>query len=106
METIVFIRVPFPDQKEARDFCRRVLQQKIVACAQILPSAETFYTWNDVVEESQESIVILKTLEALKERLYRFIRKEHSYECPSILSYTLESLHPPYTDWMRRVLEI
>lgn len=85
---------------EARRVCRRLVQERLVACAQIVPWIESLFSWNGELETAQESRVVLKTRLDLFERVKQVILDECQYELPEILYRSIEGGHQPYLDWV------
>ena len=48
---------------EARKISRFLVQERYVACVQITPWIESIYLWNGQLETSQESKIVMETLE-------------------------------------------
>jgi periplasmic divalent cation tolerance protein len=67
---------------EARKIARRLVEEKLVACAQITPWIESIYVWNDQLETSQESKVVFKTTLDQYELVAKTIQEHCSYEVP------------------------
>ena len=72
------------DSEEARKIASSLVGKKLVACANIIPSIESIYRWKGKVEESNETLLILKTRESLQEKVVKEIENMHSYELPAI----------------------
>lgn len=85
---------------EARRVCRYLVQERLVACAQIVPWIESIYLWNNQMETTQESRILLKTREALFERVRKVILDHTSYEVPEITYTCLDGGHLPYLAWI------
>ena len=56
---------------EGRKVCRYLVQERYVACAEIIPWIESIYMWNNQLETSQESKVILRTRHSKYEAIRR-----------------------------------
>ncbi len=85
---------------EARKIARRLVEEKLVACAQITPWIESIYIWNDQLETSQESKVVLKTTLDQYELVSKTIREHCSYEVPEILYHVIDGGNAAYLDWV------
>lgn len=89
-----------PHLDEARAICKELVQNRLVACASIVPLVESWYTWQGEMESAQEVKVYLKTRIDLYPRLEEIIRLNHSYECPEILIFPIEGGYGPYLKWL------
>jgi len=85
---------------EARKVCRYLVQEKWVACAQIIPWVESIYSWNGQLETTQESKVCLKTISKNFEEIKKIIIKNSSYQVPEILYHVIDGGDNNYLNWM------
>ena len=86
---------------EARRACRYLVQERLVACAQIVPWMESIYMWDNRLETTQESKVVLKTRLEKFERVRDVILSNTHYEVPEITYTIIEGGHQPYLDWLK-----
>ena len=86
---------------EARYVSRFLVQERLVACAQIVPWIESIYMWNNKLETSQESKVVLKTLRGNYDKIREIIEQNCKYEVPEITWFKIEGGNKPYMDWLR-----
>lgn len=91
---------------EARKVCRYLTQERLVACAQIIPWVESVYMWNNQLETAQESKVCLKTRMDLYDRVKEVIEKNSSYEIPEITFTKLDGGNSSYMDWLEKSTSI
>lgn len=85
---------------EARKVCRFLVQERLVASAQIIPWIESIYQWNNQLETTQETKILLKTRKEYFERIKEVILKNCTYEVPEILSLSINQINSSYLDWM------
>lgn len=85
---------------EARRLCRQLVQEGLVACAQIIPWIESVYLWSGQMDTAQESKVVLKSRLDLFERVQQIILDQCQYELPEITYRTIEGGYQPYLDWI------
>lgn len=85
---------------EARKISRYLVQERLVACAQITPWIESIFMWNNQLETTQESKIILKTRLDLYEKIKEVIQQNCSYELPEITYVNIDGGNKEYLDWV------
>ncbi|MFN7709900.1 MAG: divalent-cation tolerance protein CutA [Holosporales bacterium] len=100
--TIAFVYITVDRADVGQSIARLLLQERLVACANLIPGATSFYWWQGQIQESQEQILILKTLKAELDDVTRRIREVHPYECPCIISLDGASAHPDFMHWIEK----
>ena len=86
--------------EEARQVIRLLLENRLVACATIIPQVESHYRWEGAVENSTEVKVYLKTEEHRFADVEQMIRKHCSYKVPEIISFKALAVSHPYEKWV------
>ena len=90
--------------KEARKLAKTLVEQKLVACTQI-SDIESFYNWENNVQNDQEFRIMFKTTKNKYKDVERAILKIHSYDLPAIYAVDVDELHKPYGDWINKSLK-
>jgi periplasmic divalent cation tolerance protein len=85
---------------EARLISRFLVQERLVACAQIIPWIESIYMWDNHLETSQETKVALKTRASCYDKVKDVILKNAKYEVPEITYRRIDGGNKEYMDWM------
>jgi periplasmic divalent cation tolerance protein len=89
---------------EARKVSRYLVQEKLVACAQIIPWIESIYVWNAQIETSQESKIALKTRRENYDKIKKIIEDNCTYEVPEITFSTIDGGNENYLHWLENCL--
>lgn len=85
--------------EEAQRIARYLVEQRLVACAQI-SSIESYYRWKEQVEHAQEYRLLLKTTESRYSEVEQAIRRLHSYELPAIFALPVSQAFLEYAQWV------
>jgi periplasmic divalent cation tolerance protein len=104
MKQIVLVETTFSEFEEAKKLAQQVVDLKLGACCQIIPKVTSLYLWQSKMEESQEAILRVKTLEENETKLIDFLRTHHTYAVPEIISYRVSCLSDSYYVWMKECL--
>ncbi|MGA7341057.1 MAG: divalent-cation tolerance protein CutA [Terracidiphilus sp.] len=85
---------------EAALLAGTLVEERLAACATLIPSVQSIYHWEGQIESSTETLLLLKTsleqLPALEHRL----RELHSYRIPEFLVLDIESGSHAYLEWL------
>lgn len=90
---------------EAREMAHRLVKERLVACANIIPWVESIFMWNNEIDVAQESKVIFKTRSQLFEKVKELILQHAKYEVPEILQLPISDGNPDYLRWLDESLE-
>lgn len=101
MEAHVSVYVTCPDVDVAKAIARSLIDQRLVACANIMAST-SLYRWEGVVQEAPEIVMLLKTRRARLPQIEAVIRALHPHEVPCIVAFDISSGYHPYLAWVDR----
>ena len=90
---------PFPDAQSAGEAADRLLDEGLIACANILPEMEARYTWRGTRETARETGVLFKTSAALLDKLVARIPALHPYAEPAVLGWACDAAAPGTVRW-------
>ena len=79
----------------------QLVEERLVACAQVSGPITSVYRWHGAVERAEEWYCHLKTTRGRFPALADAIRARHSYEIPEILAAPLSGTED-YLAWVRR----
>ncbi|MCK4632810.1 MAG: divalent-cation tolerance protein CutA [candidate division Zixibacteria bacterium] len=94
---VVYISVP---RDEASKMARRIVEERLAACVNILPKIESFYWWEGKIERDEESLLIAKTTQQKIEKLITFVRDNHPYPVPEVIAFPLSEGLPDYINYV------
>ena len=85
---------------EARRIGRTVVEKKLAACANIVPSVESIYRWKGKVERAREVLVVIKTNARRLPKLEREVKRLHSYDIPEFIVLPIVAGSRKYLAWL------
>ena len=100
MTDLLLILTTFSDATQARQAGTTLVEERLAACASLVPGIESIYRWQGVVETAAEVLLMLKTRADLHDRLTSRLRELHPYEVPEILALRPEHVSPAYRQWL------
>ena len=106
MDEIIEITWTSGSLDEARKISRKLVEENLVACAQIIPWVESIYMWDNQLETVQESKITLKTTRNNFESVKEFIENNCKYEVPEIIFHKIEGGNQQYMNWILSSIEL
>ena len=100
--TYRLIYVTASNLEEAKSIGQKLVEERLVACVNILPHMTSIYRWQGKLEEAEEVVMIMKTTEQLVERTIVRAKQLHSYECPCIVAVPIVAGDPDFLAWISR----
>ncbi|RDU60384.1 divalent-cation tolerance protein CutA [Helicobacter sp. MIT 14-3879] len=87
------------NKKELKKISYRLLQQRLIACAQI-SKIESSYIWQDKVINEKEFLLTCKTRANNLKKIQKLIYKKHHYDIPEFIAIPIEYASKPYKKWL------
>jgi len=97
---IYFIYVTFGSLREAKRLGGQLVKNKLAACTNIIPTIYSTYVWKNKTMIDKECSMIVKTSKLKVKAAIKFIIKKHSYECPAVSAFPIESAHTDFQRWV------
>ena len=88
------------DAGEARKIARHLVEARAAACVSIVPGITSVYRWQGIIEESSELLLVIKSTEAMVERIKEEIARVHSYSVPEVIALPVVEGSPAYLAWI------
>jgi periplasmic divalent cation tolerance protein len=102
--SFIIVIMTAPNKQQATNIVRTLLEERLIACANILESIHSVFWWKGKIEEEEEVLVLMKSQQALFKKLSERVTELHSYDVPEILALPIEGSQL-YLEWMKSYLE-
>lgn len=86
---------------DAKKLAAALLQDKLVACANIFADHLAVYEWQGSVEEEAETGMLLKTTYACLAALEKRLLELHQYDTPAFLAWPADRASPAFAKWIK-----
>ncbi|HOP95371.1 MAG TPA: divalent-cation tolerance protein CutA [Dictyoglomaceae bacterium] len=87
--------------EDAEKIANILLEEKLIACANIIPNVKSFFYWNQEKQETEEVILLLKTDKEKFSSLVKRLKELHPYELPEIIGIPVNYGLPEYLTWIK-----
>ncbi len=94
------VLVTAPDKRAARGLAQAALEERLAACANLLPGLESHYWWRGKMERSAEVLIIFKTTRRRLAALEKLILQKHPYDTPEFVVVPIHAGAGRYLDWL------
>ncbi|WP_424690042.1 divalent-cation tolerance protein CutA [Erythrobacter sp.] len=91
---------PFPDRDSARKIAERLLEARLIACANIIPGVESVFEWEGRCSSELEVGVLFKITAARRDALVEKLGTLHRYDTPAVVAWHCDGAHPATLDWL------
>jgi periplasmic divalent cation tolerance protein len=88
------------DAEWLAEFTRRLVDDRLAACGQLIPAVRSIYRWQGEVLDEGEARVALHTRLSLVPRIVQRAAAEHPYEVPCVLALPVADGNPDYLRWV------
>ncbi|MCS7175596.1 divalent-cation tolerance protein CutA [Pseudothermotoga sp.] len=96
---MVLIYTTFPTKEDCVNVCKRLLEERKIACFNIF-QIQSGYWWQGRIVEDQEWAAILKTDKFKEDEVFEVLKKSHPYTTPAIISIEAKNVDRDYLSWL------
>lgn len=90
----------FPDAPTARRVVHTLVEEKLVACGNLIPAVESIYRWRGAIEKAAEIFVVLKTERARYQHLEARLLELHPAEVAECIAFPASEGSAAYLRWI------
>ena len=94
------VLVTAPDAEVAASLARRLVEERLAACGNVVPGVRSIYRWQGRVEDDAEVLLVLKTRAERCDALAARVQALHPYELPEVVALPVAGGSIPYLDWV------
>ncbi len=97
----IVVLITTPSQDEAKAIGRYLVENRLAACVNILPSVTSIFRWEGKICDETESLLIVKTQAGCFDLLSREVKARHPYTIPEIIALPMAQGLPDYMNWIQ-----
>ncbi|MBS13056.1 MAG: divalent-cation tolerance protein CutA [Gemmatimonadetes bacterium] len=99
-QDIRLVYITTSSEEEGARIASAVVEERLAACANIVPRIRSIYRWQGKVEDEAESLILMKTRADTVQSLMNRVRELHTYDVPDIVAIPIKDGHPLYVEWI------
>jgi len=92
-------------EKEARRVARSLVEERLAACANVIPGVRSFFFWDGRLCQEKEALILIKTMNVKAKKLMERIRKIHNYEVPEMIFFRVDKAEKNYLKWVEKMVK-
>ncbi len=102
-KSAIIIFITASSEEEAKKVATALVNEKLVACVNIIPKIHSIYWWEGKVCQDDEVMLISKSKQSLFPAIMDRVKSLHSYKVPEIISFPISEGFPEYLNWIEEV---
>ena len=95
---VIFITASSDD--EAQRITKLLLEQRKVACINIVSGVDSRFWWKGKIDSARESLLVIKTRASVFQKVMELVKTIHSYEVPEIIALPIIEGNDAYLKWI------
>lgn len=96
----VLLYITTGDRDEAARIAATLVEERLIACGNVIDGMESIYWWQGRIERAKEAILIAKTDGRNVDLVTARIIELHSYDTPCVVALPIEGGNPEYLAWI------
>ena len=99
-DQFVLVLTTFPAEGDAESLARKLVDERLAACVNVLPPMRSIYTWKGAIELSDERQLLIKTATHRVKELETRLKELHPYDVPEFLVIAVLEGSGDYLSWL------
>jgi periplasmic divalent cation tolerance protein len=100
----IIVLVTTSSKQEAEKIAQHLLDERLIACANIISPVSSLFQWSGKTERAKEHLILMKSRKNLFKKISETVKALHSYLVPEILALPIIEGSKTYLDWLESCL--
>ena len=100
LSAAIVVFVTAGTREEAETIGRTLVGDRLAACVNVVGPIRSIYRWQEVVEEAEEHLLIVKARAVDLPALEARVRAVHSYDVPEVVALSVAGGSEAYLRWL------
>ena len=102
MKNIKFFYITASNKKEAERIAKKLLNKKLIACANVISNVISYFVWKNKVQNSKEIIICGKTTSENQKKIIQIVKSLHSYSVPCVIFFDIKNGNKDFLKWVEQ----
>ena len=89
-----------PDAESAERIANALVEEKLAACVNLLPTLTSYFRWEGKVQREAEVLMVIKAPRANFEAICTRVKALHPYTVPELIALAIDASTPDYLAWL------
>ena len=96
----IIVLITTSSVEEAEKIAKTLLEERLVACANIIGPVHSLFWWQGKIDEAKEHLILMKTRKDLFGKVSERVKTLHSYQVPEIIATPIIEGSKDYLKWL------
>ena len=102
MKNIKFFYITASNKREAKQISKRLLNKKLIGCANVINNVNSYFVWKNKVQNSKEIIICGKTTSKNQKKIIQIVKNLHSYSVPCVIFFDIKNGNKDFLKWVEQ----
>ena len=102
---MLIVFTTFANAEDAARVVRVLVEERLIACGNLLPGARSLYRWEGKIQDQPEVVVLMKSRKQDWTALISRLHELHPYQTPECVAVRIAAGAPAYMAWLESALE-
>jgi periplasmic divalent cation tolerance protein len=102
MKNIKFFYIIASNKKEAEKIATKLLDKKLIACANVISNLNSYFVWKNKIKNSKEIIICGKTISKNQKEIVHAVKSLHSYSVPCVIFFDIKNGNKDFLKWIKQ----
>lgn len=96
----IVILVTAKDEAQAHKIAEKLVEERLIACANIVPGVQSIFRWQGKTDRAQEVLLVLKSRRRHFPAIVKTVQALHSYDVPEVIALPIVEGNKDYLKWL------